>query len=374
MSVWLSTTMIQALRQLVALWTHFFNTLKPRLPGLLELLCACICQENDTLARIGTSCLQELIIHNMAQMDDTCWQQVVDAFLRLFRATTASQVFDPALSSPDDPLPAHERRHAFKQIIVKCVLQLLLIETSNELLQNTEVYEAVPVPQLLRLTAALEDSYRFSRRFNADRTLRTSLWKVGFMKQLPNLLKQESTSASTLVYVYLRMHNDHRASFAAHRAEVSERFLPLAEEIISVFLPLDNETQARNISAWTPVVAQVLLGLASMYEMDPHAHKAATPTFYLLVIELLDKVSLAPALTGPLRRYLAAVGAAHGLIDKDAAAARARARDEARAEMLQATPLGHTQVVADQSQADLRHMALSNPSVDAFASPTTSTS
>ena len=208
MSVWLSTTMIQALRQLVALWTHFFHTLKPRLPGLLELLCACICQENDTLARIGTSCLQELIIHNMAQMDDTCWQQVVDAFLRLFRATTASQVFDPALSSPDDPLPAHERRHAFKQIIVKCVLQLLLIETSNELLQNTEVYEAVPVPQLLRLTAALEDSYRFSRRFNADRTLRTSLWKVGFMKQLPNLLKQESTSASTLVYVYLRMHND----------------------------------------------------------------------------------------------------------------------------------------------------------------------
>ena len=77
MSVWLSTTMIQALRQLVALWTHFFHTLKPRLPGLLELLCACICQENDTLARIGTSCLQELIIHNMAQMDDTCWQQAV---------------------------------------------------------------------------------------------------------------------------------------------------------------------------------------------------------------------------------------------------------------------------------------------------------
>ena len=67
-------------------------------------------------------------------------------------------------------MPAQERRQAFKQIIVKCVLQLLLIETSNELLRNTEVYEAVPVPQLLRLTAALEDSYRFSRRFNADRS------------------------------------------------------------------------------------------------------------------------------------------------------------------------------------------------------------
>ena len=136
---------------------------------------------------------------NMTRMDDECWQQVIDAFLRLFRATTASQVFDPSLSSPEDVMPAQERRQAFKQIIVKCVLQLLLIETSNELLRNTEVYEAVPVPQLLRLTAALEDSYRFSRRFNADRSLRTALWKVGFMKQLPNLLKQESTSASTLV-------------------------------------------------------------------------------------------------------------------------------------------------------------------------------
>ena len=141
MSVWLSTTMIQALRQLVVLWTHFFDTLKPRLSGLLELLCACICQENDTLARIGTSCLQALIVKNMTRMDDECWQQVIDAFLRLFRATTASQVFDPSLSSPEDVMPAQERRQAFKQIIVKCVLQLLLIETSNELLRNTEVYE-----------------------------------------------------------------------------------------------------------------------------------------------------------------------------------------------------------------------------------------
>ena len=371
MSVWLSTTMIQALRQLVVLWTHFFDTLKPRLSGLLELLCACICQENDTLARIGTSCLQALIVKNMTRMDDECWQQVIDAFLRLFRATTASQVFDPSLSSPEDVMPAQERRQAFKQIIVKCVLQLLLIETSNELLRNTEVYEAVPVPQLLRLTAALEDSYRFSRRFNADRSLRTALWKVGFMKQLPNLLKQESTSASTLVYVYLRMHNDHRPSFATYRREVSDRYLPLAEEIVSVYLPLDNETQARNIAAWTPVVAQVLQGLAAMYELDPSGHVPATPTFFMLVIELLDKITLAPALAAPLKRYLGAVGTAHGLIDSEAAAARAYAREQARAEMLHAapTPRSSTPISsqADQSQADLRHMSLVNPSFDALS-------
>ncbi|WFD39955.1 guanine nucleotide exchange protein for ADP-robosylation factor [Malassezia japonica] len=338
MSVWLSTTMIQALRHLVELWTYYFDTLQRRLAGLLELLCACICQENDTLARIGTTCLRELIVQNVDRLDDGLWQLVTDAFLRLFRATTAAQVFDPMLSSPDPAMGGTERRHAFKQIIVKCVLQLLLIETTNALLQETTVYAAIPAEQLLRLTQALEDSYRFSRRFNADRALRTALWKVGFMKQLPNLLKQESTSASTLVHVYLQMQSD-AGRHDAHQ-QVSERFLPLAEEIISVYLPLDNETQARNIAAWTPVVAQVVDGLAALYDM-PNAEatqEQCTRTFYLLAVELLDKVGLAPALAVPLRRYLTAVGLAHRLVDLSAATERQRKRDEAHAQLLRATP------------------------------------
>lgn len=337
MSVWLSTTMIQALRKLVALWTAYFDTLERRLPGLLELLCACICQENDTLARIGTACLQQLVVLNVSRFDENRWRATVDAFVRLFRATTASQVFDPALSAPEVPgAPgAIERRHAFKRIIVKCVLQLLLIETTHELLLHATVYDAMPIAELLRLTAALEDSYRFARRFNADRPLRTALWRVGFMRQLPNLLKQESTSAGTLVHVYLRLQRDQRASVEGRQSEITERFAPLAEEIISVFLPLDNETQARNITAWTPVVAQVLLGLAALYDTPALSENEAarvqcTQTFYPLAIELLDKAGLAPQLTSPLRRYLSAVGVAHGYIDLNMVAERTRKREEAK--------------------------------------------
>lgn len=44
MSVWLSTTMIQALRDLIDLYTFFFETLERFLDGLLDLLCVCICQ------------------------------------------------------------------------------------------------------------------------------------------------------------------------------------------------------------------------------------------------------------------------------------------------------------------------------------------
>ena len=57
LSVWLSTTLIQALRNLIALFTHYFESLNRMLDGFLGLLVSCICQENDTIARIGRSCL-----------------------------------------------------------------------------------------------------------------------------------------------------------------------------------------------------------------------------------------------------------------------------------------------------------------------------
>lgn len=72
-----------------------------------------------------------------------------------------------------------DRRRIFKQIIVKCVLQLLLIETTNDLLRNDAVYKTIPPEQLLRLMSVLDHSYQFAREFNEDKDLRTGLWKVG---------------------------------------------------------------------------------------------------------------------------------------------------------------------------------------------------
>jgi brefeldin A-inhibited guanine nucleotide-exchange protein len=119
-----------------------------------------------------------------------------------------------------------ERRHIFKQIIVKCVLQLLLIETTNDLLRNEEVYTTIPPDHLLRLMGVLDHSYQFARMFNEDKELRTGLWKVGFMKHLPNLLKQESSSAATLVHVLCRMYYDPRPEHQAARPQIADRLLP----------------------------------------------------------------------------------------------------------------------------------------------------
>jgi brefeldin A-inhibited guanine nucleotide-exchange protein len=113
MSVWLSTTMIQALRDLIDLYTYYFDILERFLDGLLDLLCVCICQgrslfassttssqysaENDTLARIGTSCLQQLLENNVNKLSAARWERVTTTFVRLFRTTTPYQLFDESL-------------------------------------------------------------------------------------------------------------------------------------------------------------------------------------------------------------------------------------------------------------------------------------
>ena len=102
----------------------------------------------------------------------------------------------PAPLSPNSEQPKagrislNERRRIFRQIIVKCVLQLLLIETTNDLLRNEEVYNTIPPEHLLRLMGVLDHSYQFARMFNDDKELRTGLWKVG---QYPVVWRLERT-------------------------------------------------------------------------------------------------------------------------------------------------------------------------------------
>ncbi|KAJ4286902.1 guanine nucleotide exchange protein for ADP-robosylation factor [Collariella sp. IMI 366227] len=279
LSVWLSTTMIQALRNMITLFTHYFDALEYMLDRFLELLALCICQENDTIARIGSNCLQQLILQNVTKFTPEHWSKIVGAFCELFERTTAYQLFsastinstaslspppsglelggalspptespvdekslkingadtngrlradslngDPATTiTPTSPtlrshlhpgqpprrIQTHQplqqqpvvvtaaRRRFFNRIISRCVLQLLMIETVNELFSNDAVYAQIPSPELLRLMALLKKSFLFAKRFNADKDLRMRLWREGFMKQPPNLLKQESGSAAT---------------------------------------------------------------------------------------------------------------------------------------------------------------------------------
>ena len=64
MSVWLSTTMIQALRDLVDLYTFYYDILERFLDGLMDLLCVCICQGwSMTISCIYSDGSKQRMIH-----------------------------------------------------------------------------------------------------------------------------------------------------------------------------------------------------------------------------------------------------------------------------------------------------------------------
>ena len=389
LSVWLSTTMIQALRNMITLFTHYFDALEYMLDRFLELLALCICQENDTIARIGSNCLQQLILQNVTKFTPEHWAKIVGAFCELFERTTAYQLFsattinstaslspppsglefggalspttdtasvdekslkingtetnghspapeplngdaetppapataDPTAlaTTPGQPLeefkPANPlqqqpvvvtaaRRRFFNRIISRCVLQLLMIETVNELFSNKAVYAQIPSPELLRLMALLKKSFLFAKRFNADKDLRMRLWREGFMKQPPNLLKQESGSAATYVAILFRMYGDAAPERRGSRADVESALVPLCQDIVRGYVALDEESQHRNMVAWRPVVVDVLEGYAAFPREGFVKHIAS---FYPLVVELLGK-DLGPELRAALLLVLRKVG------------------------------------------------------------------
>ena len=327
LSVWLSTTMIQALRNMITLFTHYFESLEYMLDRFLDLLALCICQENDTIARIGSNCLQQLILQNVTRFQSGHWSKIVGSFVELFERTTAHQLFSAATTSSDSssiaedesvrkpsvaesstskdlplttstamstfagarpeatkldkahhtstesdeatlveqsmrsragstrtnvsppPTPSAAnaeledyrpqsglqqqpivvtaaRRKFFNKIITRCVLQLLMIETVNELFSNDAVYAQIPSSELLRLMGLLKSSYSFAKKFNNNKDLRMRLWREGFMKQPPNLLKQESGSAACYISILLRMYHDEGEERRRSRAETEAALIP----------------------------------------------------------------------------------------------------------------------------------------------------
>ncbi|KAL4818407.1 hypothetical protein BDW67DRAFT_157912 [Aspergillus spinulosporus] len=362
LSVWLSTTMIQALRHMITLFTHYFDALEYMLGRVLELLTLCICQENDTIARIGSNCLQQLILQNVEKFQKDHWNQTVGAFIELFNKTTAYELFTAAttmatvtlktppaptangqpadihdvVQDPAEPSPAQEtstetsklngtqettaehedgdmpaasnteledyrpqsdtqqqpaavtaaRRRYFNRIITSCVLQLLMIETVHELFSNDKVYAQIPSHELLRLMGLLKKSYQFAKKFNEDKELRMQLWRQGFMKSPPNLLKQESGSAATYVHILFRMYHDEREERKSSRGETEAALIPLCVDIISGFVRLDEDSQHRNIVAWRPVVVDVIEGYTNFPAEGFEKH---IDTFYPLAVDLLGR-------------------------------------------------------------------------------------
>ncbi|KAJ3012565.1 guanine nucleotide exchange protein for ADP-robosylation factor [Thoreauomyces humboldtii] len=354
MSVWLSTTLIQALRQFIDLFGHYFETLHFQIDGILDLLTVCMTQENETLARIGSTCLQQFIEGNVSKLDDQVWGKICTMFVHLFEYTTPSALFfDPndngellpeeasTAASTDTPPPVESgsgpltietrprrprpQKKEFQMIIVKCVLHLLVIQTLHEVLTSgpsEAVYHSLSSPHVFTLIDCLERSYRFARAFNGDMDLRMALYRMGFMKQLPNLLKQETSSVSSYLGVLIKMYLDPSDERRGMRPEIEKRLVPLCHDIMQHYNSLDPESKRRNVNAWRPVVVTILNALV---QFDDDQFRTQMPHFYGEVVNLLIQ-DITPDVRLVLHPLLIRAGTTFGIITEREAVSAAASR------------------------------------------------
>jgi brefeldin A-inhibited guanine nucleotide-exchange protein len=241
LSVWLSTTLIQALRQFVDLFTHYYSTLGFLLKEMFNLLKVCILHENEAMARIGSTCIQQLIEQNAQVFDENAWADFASMFAELFDETEPKFLFfnykgdqynpevDTQFAFLNKLLGPPPDRKEFQKQISKCVLHLLVVETLQNVMAagtNDSVYRAIPTQQLTRILDCFASSYQLAHVFNETMPLRESLHRMGYMKQLPNLLKQETLSVNAYLTLLVKLYSDNDERRISQRDSTEKRLIP----------------------------------------------------------------------------------------------------------------------------------------------------
>jgi brefeldin A-inhibited guanine nucleotide-exchange protein len=103
MNIWLSTTLIKALRNFIDLFSFYYDKFEFLIDELLELLGVFITQENEILSKIGSTCLQEFLEMNTEKLSEKVCEKVCRSILILFDATTPYSLFDGTLITGPQP-------------------------------------------------------------------------------------------------------------------------------------------------------------------------------------------------------------------------------------------------------------------------------
>jgi brefeldin A-inhibited guanine nucleotide-exchange protein len=328
--VWLSSTLIQALRKMILLFTTFFSELNSMMDGYLSLLISCICQDNDAISKIGISCLEDLIFQNMSKFKDEHWKKIEITFKELFKLTTANELFDldPLKNKKDNSISnsgegneddeeeeeeeeqqsyaeiTPENKFISQEIVIKCVLHLHMIQIMSELFDNNEFYAIIPYNNLIELTRLLRDSYNFAKTFNEDYNLRVRLWNAGVVDKLPNLLKQETSSVGVYIGVLFRLYCDEEKVDLEARNKIVEILVPLGVSLIKRSSEFNEREEIRNLQSWMPVVVEIIQAITELYDDD---FRKACPEIYPHIVTLLTK-NTSESLIDILKDFMMRVG------------------------------------------------------------------
>ncbi|KAL5039064.1 hypothetical protein BDV3_002220 [Batrachochytrium dendrobatidis] len=310
MSIWLSTTLIQALRQLVDLFSLHFDSLQFILGSMLDILRTCLTHENEALSRIGSACLTQLIEHNAARFNTEQWNSIVESFESLCHETTPYFLFfnveatrdsdgqqlsdeinpadlDPDLAFLKQPFGPAPEKVEFQRQLSNCVLHLLIIQTLNDTMlsgSNDVVYKALAADHLFRLLDCFEQSFRFARAFNRYTSLRVALYRLGYMKQMPNLLKQETLSVTAYIRCMTKILLDQSPDKLLLREQSEKKLIPLCIQVLLHYNSFDGEAKRRNLNSWKPVIAMIL---NTVVDLDNSQFSRHIKQFYTHVTNLL---------------------------------------------------------------------------------------
>lgn len=348
---WMTTTCNHALYAIIDVFTQYFDVLGTLLlSDLYVQLHWCVQQNNEQLARSGTNCLENLVISNGLKFTEDTWDKTCKCMLDIFQSTLPRDLltWKPSAIDPSTAVYPHgnhtnahnnqrgntiengDIRHGnnnvqgilkrsnsqhsvyslhsedgkgdvfhshnslFASLLIKCVVQLELIQTIDSIVffpttsrkedaetlalatadltghnatkqnecqrEEQGMYSYLNTPHLLQLIDCLLESHDFAKRFNSDHEQRNILWRAGLKGSVkPNLLKQETTSLACVLRILLKMYCD--TSRSQDWPGIEKRLIDVCKDAFKYFLTLQSEAHRE---AWTSLLLLVLTRLIKM--------------------------------------------------------------------------------------------------------------
>lgn len=342
---WATTIGSASLKSLVDVFVKHIAVTRELLRDLLELIQSWVLQETEVVAREGMSVMARLVITAGEILESEDWRIVVEAIDVLFVETTPHEILGPAKGKGGKDMPDEEvngrhepsasvqddvgesnenkvedetdsqektelatnghapqllnhdlqtsdvvppRKIDFRVVRAKCVVQLLLIQLVQEIVVS--FYRVLSTNNILNLSQSLAGSYTFAHNFNADIELRYSLWRAGFMNQVPNLLKQETSGLMAYLRIVFWLYLDPKR--VEEGGSSGEKIMELCETVLRGYISSCREAQSkseerREVVALSPVVCFIVNGMMQMSRAQFESH---LPKLYVVLLDLLEDV------------------------------------------------------------------------------------
>ncbi|XP_017859682.1 PREDICTED: brefeldin A-inhibited guanine nucleotide-exchange protein 1 [Drosophila arizonae] len=353
-SEWMTTTCNHALYAIIDVFTQYFDVLGHLLlEELFAQLHWCVQQNNEQLARSGTNCLENLVISNGFKFNEVTWDKTCQCILDIFNATLPKELLSWRPTKGNEPqlqlqhqLPRRasstvhstplEAQNSFEGLHIKCVVQLELIQTMDNIVffpatsrkedaetlaqaaadltgrqtqqqlqldcqrEEQGMYGYLRTRQLFTLAECLMQSHRFAKRFNADQDQRNLLWRAGFKGTVkPNLLKQETASLACVLRIFFKMYSDENRR--SDWPGIEQELVQVSKEALAYYLSLQSEAHR---DAWTSLLLLILTRLLKMSDARFATHVS---NYYSLLCEMMC-FDLKPELRSVLRRVFMRIG------------------------------------------------------------------